>query len=456
MGETGRIAAGALALLVIALSPLPAAAAADDAPLVLDDFEAPALKAGWSGLRASVKRADVAGGGALEVSGWSAGADEDSAAILSLAGLDLRKYGKIAWQCSSTEGPLSGQVLFRYGKGCRILWSKWTAARGEGASVELPLAWFDDADRGLCAPLTGATSVELRWRKGAGRVLIDDLRLLPPAKGEPGPRPRIQDYLALAFEKGDGKSVESRNLALLTDIPELQGAKGQRMLAKLEEGITALSERFALKGAMESKGVVVVFRGMADADAFGARLAQRMGQEWSPIPDGTAALGRFGLALTWLADGNSPYLPALAHEAMHPVVQRLLLLESNTWVQEGVVTSIHRRLYEDYYAAMKGKFRPISADSFRLALKGESSNLKPLSKFLTQGGFGFDEFIQLGSVFDYLAAKHRSSLPKVWEALRALEDPPAARGLPAVAGAVGLTADEFEADYVKWGATGYR
>ncbi len=439
----------------------PAAAAllalllAGDGTLVLDDFEAPVLAKEWTAWRASVRRVPSGTGGALEVSGWKPEPDKDPCVEIRFPARDLRGFDALAFKAARSGGPVEMFVTLRGGEGYRMVTRRVRLDSTSGETV-LPLRRFEEGRYGLLGSLASVDRLQFRWENPSGTVVLDDLRLVPGKRGEGSCRMTPEDWLAAGLPGGKGRALPGKALVLLTDRKEYQGPRGARVLASLEEVLPVLAERFALKPAAGEKSpFFLVGEGPALSNLF-QELARFYGFEREPLPPASSycMFEAAGAALN--AEGQY-FEPAAQHQAVHLVVARSLRFSTGSdWIQEALASSVGRRLAPSYFDTPGIPWRRVSAESFRLALAGSSSNLLPLSKLLTPEGDKPENYIEFASLGDYLSSRHRAKLPAAWDALRAMEEPPYEAGMKVLCGALGMTPAEFEADWMKWGAANFR
>lgn len=314
--------------------------------------------------------------------------------------------------------PIEMRLLAFSGRAALV--RRFTLQPGDWKEVVLPIKDFrDDTGERVCG-LSRIEAFAIQWDKGAGAVTIDDPRLLP-GKG----RPTVEDRLALGFPKG-ARSHESEHFVVMSDA---KGLDLGRLAARLEAGFAVLGERYGLKGTPEDKAPFYVFRDREARNGFLARLGERFAVTIGPTKaDGFTVMG----IATGLHDPKQgPDRPVFVHEAMHAAIHRLLGIASNgNWVQEGLASAVQMQVF------------PKS--------RGAETKKPPWEKLLSEERVPMSAYVDVASIFDFLAERHGSKLPAAWEALRAGKEPLHKEGAALIAGALGTDAAALEAEWRAW------
>jgi hypothetical protein len=317
------------------------------------------------------------------------------------------------------KDPIEMRLLAFSGRAALV--RRFTLQPGDWKEIVLPIKDFrDDTGERVCG-LSRIEAFAIQWDKGAGAVTIDDPRLLP-GKG----RPTVEDRLALAFRKG-GKSHESEHFVVMSDVKGLDLGK---VAARLEAGFAILGERYGLKGALEDKAPLYVFRDRNARDKFLALLGDHFAVTIGPTKaDGFTVLG----IATGLHDPKQgPDRPVFVHEAMHAALHRLLGIASNgNWVQEGLASAVQMQVF------------PKSRD-------GAETKKPPWEKLLAEERVPMSAYVDVASIFDFLAERHAPTLPAVWDALRGGKEPLHKEGVALIAGTLGSDAQALEAEWRAW------
>jgi hypothetical protein len=313
------------------------------------------------------------------------------------------------------------EMRFLAFSGRAALVRRFTLQPGDWKEIVLPVKDFrDDTVERVCG-LSRIEAFAIQWDKGAGAVTIDDPKLLP-GKG----RPTVEDRLALGFPKG-GKSHESEHFVVMSDV---KGLDLKKIAARLEAGFTVLGERYGLKGALEDKAPFCVFRDRKARDEFLARLGEHFAVNIGPTKaDGFTVLG----IATGLHDPKQgPDRPVFVHEATHAAIHRLLGVASNgNWVQEGLASAVQMQVF------------PKSRD-------GAETKKPPWAKLLAEERVPMSTYVDVASIFDFLAERHAEKLPAVWDALRGGREPLHKEGIALIAGALGTDPQALEAEWRAW------
>lgn len=139
------------------------------------------------------------------------------------------------------------------------------------------------------------------------------------------------------------------------------------------------------------------------------------------------------------------------HEAVHAAVERLLrLASSGNWVQEALASAVQATLFPKSLESVD------LAAGFAALAKGEKGTFLPWKGLLGKPHPAMGRYPQLITVLGFLRVKYRERLPRVWDALRALDGPVHEKALPAIAAALESTAADLERAWLDWGVGYYR
>lgn len=434
---------GALAAALLAAVP---AHAEDAAPVVLCDFDKGDASDGWQIRSLDVAEVETPQGRGLKLSGNSAERSNPVGWMVRPCDVrDWRTFRAFAIRVRvDAKAPVAMRVqAVRTGSGGRLL-RRFTVEPGDWRDVVLELKDFRDDTFDQAGSFAQVGSVLLRWDEGAGDVTIDDLRLLPGDRGPLSCRMTPEDVQRLAFPQGKSRRLESEHFLLVDNVPAIGDPDAHRLLARLEEGLTVLGDRYGLTGDLGEKVPLVLFATRPEYEAFATRLGEHFGATVSPPKsDGFSV---FGMGLGWFDEKQGWDRPVFVHEALHGAIHRLLGVVSNgNWIQEGLASAVQTRLHPDSLDRRK------LADSF--AKRG--GWLVPWSECLAEQRPGIPRYPQLLSMMDFLAETHRAALPKVWDAVRALREPLHKSAPAAIAKALGTDAAKLEEEWFAWGAEHY-
>lgn len=447
-GRSGRVGLGEWALLALALACAPAAAdGPPTARVVLDDFgNDPGDR--WRGNGVTVgERAEVEGAqGVLEISDLREGGG--GYVERNVAPADWRGNAAVSLRLKAAgEGPLELRLIAYGGGAPRAMLKRFTVEPGDWKTLELPLKAFRPDNVDPLGSFDRVERIRIRWDKGPGRLALDELTLVPGQAGLRSSRPTVEDRLSLAFPKGGGKAISGEHFVLLTDVPLLQGEDGKKLLARLEEGLEALQERYGVPGAPAEPAPLVVFREKGDYLAFPPRLGTWYGAIVpEPKSDGFTVLG---VASSWFDAKQGWDRPVFVHEAMHAAIEPLLGIAcTGNWLQEGLASAVQATIHPKSLSVDLGT-------EFRNLRDGKRSKFTFWKEALGQPHPPMRSYPQLITVFDFLREKHSAKWPAIWAAIRGLDGPVHEKALPAIARTVDSTPEALEAAWLAWGAAHY-
>jgi hypothetical protein len=414
------VPAGALLAIAVAfaLRPERAQELADDTgkPVPLVDFDSTEPGDGWAMSAVTLREGtDPARGRILTIEARGKGRIRRESPVADWSAFRaVSVFAKV----EATE-PI--QMRFLAFSGRAALVRRFTLQPGDWKEIVLPVKDFrDDTGERVCG-LSRIEAFAIQWDEGRGAVTIDDPRLLP-GKG----RPTVEDRLALGFPKG-GKSHESAHFVVMSDVKRLDL---ERLAARLEAGFAVLGERYGLKGTPEDKAPFYVFRDRKARDEFLARLGEHFAVAIGPTKaDGFTVMG----IATGIHDPQQgPDRPVFVHEAMHAAIHRLLGIASNgNWVQEGLASAVQMQVFPKSRA-------------------GAETRKPPWEKLFAGQRVPMSAYVDVASIFDFLAEQHAAKLPLVWDALRGGKEPLHAEGATLIAGALGTDAQALESEWRGW------
>lgn len=434
-------------LAAAALAPAaPSAAGADAAPVVLCDFETGEPADGWTIRGLGVAETETPHGRGLSLS-----ADRDAAARpvgwVSRASpvRDWRPFRAFTMRArSSAKTPVEMRLQAVRGDGPGRLLRRFTVEPGDWRDVVLELGDFRDDGGDQAGSFADVGRIVLRWDDGSGEVAIDDLALVPGDRGAQSCRLAPEDVRRLAFGDAKARRTESAHFLLLDDADGLADEDAQRLLARLEEGLRVLAERYGVSGELDEKVPFLLFATRERYAEFVPRLGEHFGATvGAPKADGFSV---FGMGMGWFDPKQGWDRPVFVHEALHGAVHRLLGVASNgNWIQEGLAAAVQSRLH------------PASLDRSKLAASFAKRGgwLVPWEKAFAEPRAPLGRYPQLLSVMDFLAEEHREGLAKAWDAVRALKKPLNETAPAAIAAALGTDAATLEERWFAWGAGYY-
>ena len=429
--------------------------AGEEEAVVLEDFDAPEPPPGITSWDLKTRRVEAGGGGALELSGWSGKDGRDAGLRIPVTVSDWRKFEALAIGVTTTAGTLDVEIDLRNAGESRLLFrmARLPPEAGRGAELRIPLRDFCDESWGLVASLAAVQSVDIRFPAGSGTVVLDDIRLLPGSRGEAGSRYTLEDWKALGFQRKACRTLVSKSFALLTDSKTYQGTRGTKLLGQMEAGVRTLASRYGVKAVSRERMPVLLFDRPGDYGAFYSRVTETFRGK-AQAADSEAGAALLGVAVLPNEPLRGVYEPVAVHEALHLVIRdSLRLATSGPWIQEGLACAVERQFYPEYFDQ---RFRRVSREAFQAYLRDGSGSLLPLGKVLAQKSVPYFDYTEILTIFDYLAERHKGRLDGVWDAVRRLGKDPDEAGMDAILGAVGMTLEEFEKDWARWGATAYR
>jgi hypothetical protein len=420
--------------------------AGEPAPAVLCDFDAGEPTDGWTTKGLDVAEIETLRGRGLKL------AAKDAPREGAFVGLIHRESAVADWRTSSAfsmrvrveaAAPVEMRLLANARGGGRKL-RRFVVEPGDWRDVVLPLKDFRDDSDDRCGTFADVERIVLRWDKGAGEVSIDDLALLPGERGALSCAMTAEDWRRLAFGDAKARVVESANFVLIDDAAALSDEDAKKLVARFEEGLVVLGERFGVAGAVADEVPFLLFAAREEYEAFPPRLGAHFGAVTSPPK--ASGLSIFGAAMSSFDPEKGWARAVFVHEAMHGAIQRRLgVTNYGNWVQEGLATGVQAQFDPGVFDRAK------LADSF--AKRG--SWTVPWSKLFAKGGAPMSSYPQYASIMDFLADKHRDALPEIWDAVRALREPLHSAAPAAIAKAVGVELAALEEEWAGWGAAYY-
>jgi hypothetical protein len=439
-----RLILGA-ALAAAALVTL-AARAEDPPPVVLCDFEKGEPVDGWNIKTLTVAEVETPTGRGLKLVG---AADADAKYVGSISHAcdvhDWRTARAFAMRARvDAKQPVEMRVIALRDPGPGALLRRFTLPPGDWRDVVLELRDFRDDGSDQAGSFASVGRIVLRWDEGAGEVTIDDLRLLPGDRGALSCTATPEQLSQLAFGAAKARTLESDHFVLIDDVLALSDADAMKLLARLEEGLKVLSERYGLRGELGDKVPFFLFATRDEYAEFVPRLGEHFGATVTPPKaDGYSI---FGMGMGWFDAKQGWNRPVFVHEGLHGAIHRLLGVANNSnWVQEGLASAVQVRLHPSSVDRKK------LADSF--AKRG--GWLIPWAQCFAEPGALLSRYPQYLSVMDFLADQHAADLPKVWDAIRALREPMHKAAPAAIATALGTDAAKLEEEWFAWGANYY-
>jgi len=421
--------------------------------VVVDDFEAPDLRPGWTASAAEIRRVEGPSGGALEIVGKGLARDSLSGAGVPLPIKDLRRIGAVAFRLAVPEGAAQVQVFLRKGDSFRSLEEFLEIRTRDWQEVVLPLRFMAGGSGGLLPDPSDLDRFQIQWDGPGGTVRIDDLRLLPGDRGEESWRPSEEDLLELAFGKGKGKILQGKHFSLLTASPAWQGSEATRFLADQEQGVALLESRWALRAPAGTRIPLLCANDLNESNALrssalaafrakGILHSNNLDSGFEPYaltypPPTKASLGKPG------SDGMATYIGTV------------LRVHGNSWIVESLYWAYLRRPCPDQFrdwGRMAGK---VTAEDFQDLLRGKPGRVPPWRRLL-DGTASYQQLGALLTVSEFLAACHKAKLPKVWEALRAMDEPPDVQAMDVIARALDTTPEKLEEQWARWGAASWK
>jgi len=422
------------------------ARAEDPAAVVLCDFEKGEPTDGWSIKTLGVAEVETPSGRGLKLIG---SADPDAKYVGAISRAcdvrDWRTARAFAMRARvDAKQTVAMRVMALRDPGPGALLCRFTLAPGDWRDVVLELRDFRDDGSDQAGSFASVGRLVLRWDEGAGEVTIDDLRLLPGDRGALSCTATPEQLRRLAFGDAKARTLESDHFVLLDDVLALSDADAKKLLARLEEGLKVLSERYGVRGELGDKVPFFLFATRDEYAEFVPRLGEHFGATvTAPKADGYSI---FGMGMSSFDANQGWDRPVLVHEGLHGAIHRLLGVANNSnWVQEGLAAAVQVRLH------------PSSMDRKKLAdsFSKRGGWLVPWAQCFAEPGAVLSRYPQYLSVMDFLADRHAADLPKVWDEIRALREPMHSAAPDAIAKALGTDAAKLEEEWFAWGAKYY-
>jgi hypothetical protein len=426
----------------LALCAVTLVVADEAAPVVLCDFDVGEPTDGWTMRKLVVAEIETPHGRGLKL----ACPDATGGFLHRATGVrDWRRFRAFSMRArvDSTDAVEMRVQAIRSGGG-RLL-RRFTLAPGEWRDVVLPLEEFRNDGEDASGAFAEVDRVLLRWDKGQGDVSIDDLRLLPGDRGALSCTKTPEAWRRLAFGDAKARCTEGAHFVVLDDAAAMKDEDARRLVARLEEGLTVLADRYGVAGELDDKVPFCVFSSRPEYEDFARRLGEHFGATVAaPKADGFSI---FGVGMSAYDPAKGWDRPVFVHEAMHGAIERLLRVGSNgNWIQEGLASAVQARLH------------PESLDRAKLAdgFAKRGGPIAPWAQLFAKPRAALTDYAALASVVDFLAERHRDALPKAWDAVRAVRKPLHAEAMPAIAAAIGVDPAKLEEEWFAWGADFYR
>jgi hypothetical protein len=130
---------------------------------------------------------------------------------------------------------------------------------------------------------------------------------------------------------------------------------------------------------------------------------------------------------------------------MHGAIARATGLASlGGWIQEALACAVQVRLHpQSMRADLAAAFRRIEA--------GERGTFVPFAQLFARDRHTPRDYAQLATIAAHLADRHGARLDEAWRAIAAAPSPLQRSTPAAVAGALGMTLEEWEKDWIAWG-----
>ncbi|MEM8882837.1 MAG: hypothetical protein AAGD14_02060 [Planctomycetota bacterium] len=341
------------------------------------------------------------------------------------------------------DGPIALRVIAIRGRGPAGLLRRFTLEPGDWREVTLPLKDFRESGYDQVCGFEQIDRLMIRWDRGAGSVTIDDLRLLPGKRGVLSCTPTNEDRAAVAFgpDAKQVQSFESEHFVVLTNVPTATKEAVAPLLARLEEGLVVLRDRYGVAGSFDDKVPLLIYRTL---DGYRAAVP-RIGKHYGAGVSAPQASGYsfFGVGMSVFVPAKGWERPVFLHEAIHGAVHRLLGVASNgNWIQEGLAPAVQVTVFPD--ALDRKKF----GSAFHMEKGGW---LLPWDKVLAGRSVRTRNYPQTLSFMEFLADRHGAKLPEIWSAVRAVRGPIHKEAMPAIAKALGTTPEELQSEWLAWG-----
>lgn len=436
--------------------PGPAASPGD--PVVVDSFDAEALRPEWKADGAKIARVSEGEGGALEISEGVAVPPLRPAIFAPLPVRDLRRFDALAFRIRGLPAPLDLSVYLRKGETLRALEEPFVV-KGDGwQDVVLPLRHMADGADGLLVDPADLDRIEFRWRSPAGAFRLDDVRLLPGTRGDESWRISDEEFLELAFGKGKGRIHRGKRFTHLSNQPEWTDAESSRFLRELEPAVAYLETRYGLKGGCDGPIRILRLRDQAE-DMQAQRLfndlfrGTRRGLGGRDIGIGDRGLRYIGPPAK---DEKREKLDAPWGGHQEDYASRFLRQQSG-WLGNAIYWDVLRVASKERYADMrKMTFAPVFSSHFQEFLRGRASPVLPWKELLSVERQEFRETEQHITIVEFLLASHRPRLGKIWAAVQAMGGGPGEEEMDVIARVLETTPAKLEQDWAKWGAANWK
>lgn len=411
-------------------------------PVAVIDFETSEPADGWTRilrLRLEETRveegAPLAGRRALRLVGRARAGGAVGMLRRPLAVRDWRRFEALTFHARvEAPQPVEMRILAIRGKGPASRLRRFRLAPGPWREVVLPLKdWRCHTADQVC----GFSEVDqwaLLWNRGGGAVTVTKFELRPGSRGERSWLPTVEDYLRLGFPDGRGRAFESESFLLLTDL-ELDADDARRLLGRFEAALAHLRAAYRIEGALGSRVPFYLFDDRAALHAFLPRLGEHFGIEiqLARRMNAAATMGRAMCARE--EGGEAEY----ARWAIKGATYRLLgLTNQPNWIQAGLAHAAYLHLAGD---------REAGASELGLGFLAER---EPVAWQVFFARRGSKDSRQSHSILEYLRTRHGEQLPRIWQAVRALDDRIHKTAVGAIAKALETTPADLEKGWRAW------
>ncbi|MBL9087886.1 MAG: hypothetical protein JNM10_12185 [Planctomycetia bacterium] len=458
--------AAALALGAVALGAGtvagPRAAHAEDAPpapaapaagaiVVVETFDDTALDR-WklTGVSAAERGGD--GGEARSFEVRVTGSGDAEIALAFDAPRDWRGFDALVLRASVASGPARPMrvrlATGAAGEGGFV--RRFRLAPGGPAETVLPLRDFRDDGRRVVGDFrrVGRLRIGFDPIEGASPEALPPVRfgavaLRRGGDGERSCEPTPAERLAVAFPGGAGVAHAGTHVLMLTDAPALRGDDGPRLVRRLDAACELAAATYGLDAG---RGAPAVLHVAADRDGYLACIA-RHAQHFAvgiapPASDGYTVLRR---AFSWYDAAKGWDRPVYVHETAHALlVEREGLACDGNWVHEGFATALQARVHPASVTAPWAR-------AFGALARREKSPFQPWDDALSDARPALRRYVQLATIVDFAAAKHRDAMPRAWAAYRGAPGPFHEAKARPLAEAFGTTPEALEAAWLAWG-----